>query len=75
MDTVINIVFVAAAIGMIASVLLQTSKSAGLSGGLGGGAQTTFGKKKGVDDLLSKMTVVFAVLFMVLAIVLTSLRA
>jgi preprotein translocase subunit SecG len=75
MQTVINILFVVAAIGMIASVLLQSSKSAGLSGGLGGGSQGTFGKKKGVDDLLAKLTVVFAVTFMVLAIVLTSLSA
>jgi preprotein translocase subunit SecG len=72
---VINVLFVIAAIGMIASVLLQSSKSAGLSGGLGGGSQSVFGKKKGVDDLLAKLTVVFAVMFMVLAIVLTSISA
>lgn len=73
--TVLNILFLLAAIGMIASVLLQSSKSAGLSGSLTGGANTLFGKKKGVDDLLAKLTVVFAVLFMVLAIALTSLSA
>jgi preprotein translocase subunit SecG len=61
--------------GMIASVLLQSSKSAGLSGAISGGAQTMFGKKKGIDNFLAKLTIVFAVAFMILAIVLTSLSA
>ena len=73
MEFVLNLVFIIAGLGMIASVLLQSSKSAGLSGGLTGGAQTLFGKKKGIDDLLAKLTVVFAVLFMVLAMILTAL--
>ncbi|NLZ93424.1 MAG: preprotein translocase subunit SecG [Firmicutes bacterium] len=72
MQSALNVIFIIAGLGMIASVLLQSSKSAGLSGGITGGAQSFFGKKKGIDDLLSKLTVIFAVLFMVLAIVLTS---
>lgn len=74
MKTVLTVLFVISAIGMIASVLLQSSRSAGLSGAIAGGAQGMFGKKKGVDQILSKITVVFAVLFMLLAIVLTSLN-
>lgn len=69
----LNVLFVIASIGMISSVLLQSSRSAGLSGSITGGAQSLFGKKKGVDDILAKATVVFAVLFMLLAIVLTAL--
>lgn len=75
METVLNVLFLLSAIGMISSVLLQSSKSAGLSGAITGGANTLFGKKKGIDDLLAKLTIVFAVVFMVLAIVLTSLSA
>jgi preprotein translocase subunit SecG len=75
MRLVLNLLFLASAIGMIASVLLQSSKSAGLSGAISGGSQTLFGKKKGVDDFLAKLTIVFAVLFMLLAIILTSLGA
>jgi preprotein translocase subunit SecG len=75
MIVVLNIIFLIASIGLIASVLMQSGKSAGLSGSIAGGAQSMFGKKKGIDSLLSKMTVVSAVLFMVLAIVLTSLIA
>jgi preprotein translocase subunit SecG len=44
-------------------VLLQSGKSAGLSGIVGGGAEALFGKKKGLDELLGKATLVVAVLF------------
>lgn len=50
---------------LIASVLLQSGKSAGLSGAIAGGAQSFMGKKKGIDDLLSKVTTITAVLFIV----------
>ncbi|HZK24010.1 MAG TPA: preprotein translocase subunit SecG [Oscillospiraceae bacterium] len=73
MEFVLNLIFLIAGLGMIASVLLQSSKSAGLSGSITGGAQTLFGKKKGLDDFLAKLTIIFAVLFMGLAIILTSL--
>lgn len=75
MLTVLNILFVLSSIGLIAVVLLQSGRSAGLSGAVAGGAQTLFGKKKGIDDFLAKITVFFAVVFMVLAIVLASLTA
>lgn len=75
MLAVLNILFVLSSIGLIAVVLLQSGRSAGLSGAVAGGAQTLFGKKKGIDDFLAKITVVFAVVFMVLAIVLASLTA
>lgn len=48
---------------LIASILLQSGKSAGLSGAIAGGAQSFVGKKKGIDDLLSKVTTGAAVLF------------
>ncbi|MGI6658824.1 MAG: preprotein translocase subunit SecG [Dethiobacteraceae bacterium] len=73
MEFILNLIFIIAGLGMVASVLLQSSKSAGLSGSITGGSQSLFSKKKGIDDLLAKLTVIFAVLFMGLAIVLTSL--
>lgn len=75
MYTVLNVLFVLVSVGMIVTVLLQSGRSAGLSGAIAGGAQALFGKKKGLDDLLAKVTVVIAILFVVLAIVLTSLGA
>lgn len=56
---------------LIVVVLLQSSKSPGLSGAIGGGAEQVMGKAKarGIDALLNKLTTLFAVLFMVMAIV------
>ena len=58
------------AIGLIIVVLLQSGKSAGLSGAISGGAEQLFGKQKarGLDLVLHRITVVLAVLFFVLAI-------
>jgi len=59
------------AVSLIAAVLLQSGKSAGLSGAIAGGAETFFGKKKGVDQLLSKVTVVLAIVFGLMSLILT----
>ena len=66
MRTVIFIVQVLSCFGLIATVLLQSGKSAGLSGSIAGGAETLFGgKKKGMDDLLAKLSTAAAIGFMV----------
>jgi len=48
---------------LIAVVVLQSGRSAGLSGAIGGGAESLFGKKKGLDEWLAKVTVWTAVIF------------
>ena len=59
------------AIALIASVVLQSGKSAGMSGSIAGGAETIFGgKKKGMDELLSRVTMVLGVVFGVLTLIL-----
>lgn len=51
-------------IALIASVVLQSGKSAGMSGAIAGGAETIFGgKKKGIDEVLAKATMIIGVLF------------
>lgn len=57
---------------MILIVLLQSAKSEGLSGSIAGGAETFFGKNKGktLDGLLSRLTSVVAVGFLVTSILL-----
>jgi preprotein translocase subunit SecG len=69
----LKIIFLLVSLGLIAAVLLQSGRVAGLSGAISGGAQSLFGKKKGVDSFLSKITIVFAIVFMLLAIVLTAI--
>ncbi len=57
------------AIAIMASILLQSGRSAGFSGSITGGGEALFGKKKGLDDMLSKITGVLAVLFMIICLV------
>ena len=60
---------------LILSVLLQEGNSDGLSGSIAGGAEQLFGEKRGrgYQGILEKITVVSAVLFMVLALVIVVL--
>ncbi|MDT2044981.1 preprotein translocase subunit SecG [Priestia aryabhattai] len=57
-------------IALIVVVVLQTSKSTGLSGAISGGAETLFGKQKarGLDLVLHRLTVVLSVLFFLLTL-------
>ncbi len=70
-DVFMRILLVIFAIGLIAVVLLQKGKSAGLSGAITGGAEHLFGKQKarGLDLFLQRLTVVLASGFFVLALI------
>ena len=63
-------VLIILAIILIVSVLLQESRSAGLSGAISGGADTFFGKSKGktIEQKLAKITKFIAVGFFVVAL-------
>lgn len=69
LHTVLLVLFAVACLGLIALVLLQSGKSAGLS--IGGGAETFLGKKKGLNEKLGVWTRYAAAAFMVLALLLT----
>lgn len=58
---------------LIIVVMLQSGKSAGLSGALSGGADTFLSKNKAktMDAKLSKMTTWLAITFMLLTLVLS----
>ncbi len=72
MKIFITIVHVLLAIGVIATILLQSGKSAGLSGAIAGGAETFFGKKKGMDAFLSKLSTGFAIGFLITSLLLST---
>lgn len=57
-------------VGLVATVMLQSGKDAGL-GTIGGGAESLFGRTKGLDEALGKATSVLAALFMGTSLVLT----
>ncbi|HHY14303.1 MAG TPA: preprotein translocase subunit SecG [Thermoanaerobacterales bacterium] len=70
MVSFVRIIHVIFSLGLIVTVLMQSGKSSGLSGSIGGGAESFFGKAKGMDELLGKLTSVFAVLFIISSVVL-----
>lgn len=72
MTTALTVLLVIVSIALIIVVLLQSGKSAGLSGAISGGAEQLFGKQKvrGVDLILHRITVVLSVLFFGLTIAL-----
>jgi preprotein translocase subunit SecG len=73
MHTFLTILLVIVSLGLIVVVLLQSGKSAGLSGAISGGAEQLFGKQKarGLDLVLHRVTVVLSVLFFVLTMAVT----
>lgn len=70
---VLTAVYLLICIGLIVTVLLQSGRSASL-GAIAGGAQSLFGKKKGLDEKLSRLTTVLAISFVVFVILLLVLR-
>lgn len=69
MELFLTIVYLLVCIGLIAVVLLQSGKSAGMSGSIAGGAETLFGKKKGIDDKLARYTQILALGFLAMSMV------
>ena len=72
LGTIITIIHVILSVILIAVVLLQSGKAAGLSGSIAGGAETFFGKNKArtLDGMLEKATAVVAILFIITSLVL-----
>lgn len=76
MSLALKITLLVASIILILSILLQSSNSAELSGSIGGGAEQLFGKKKsrGYEGILSKITVVAAVLFIAFSLAIVTIE-
>ena len=72
LQIIFTILQVLSGLAVTVIVLMQSGKSAGLSGAIGGGAETFFskGKAKTLDAKLAKMTKWFALAFAVLTLIL-----
>ncbi len=72
----LKVMLLVASVILIVSVLLQQGNSAGLSGAIGGGAEQLFGKKKGrgYEAILSKVTIVGAVVFILFSLAVVALE-
>ena len=75
MHTFLMVVLLIASLVLIVSILLQTSKSDGLSGSIAGGAEQLFGKRKsrGYDALLAKITTVSAIVYIVISLAIVAI--
>jgi preprotein translocase subunit SecG len=75
MSIIINILHILVSVVLIVVVLLQSGKSAGLSGSIAGGAESFFGKNRGrtIDAMLSRWTSAVAIGFVITSVILTLL--
>ncbi|TLS49329.1 preprotein translocase subunit SecG [Paenibacillus antri] len=71
METLFKVLLIIFSVALIAIVLLQKGKSAGLSGAITGGAEHLFGKQKarGMELVLQRVTMGLAAGFFILTIV------
>lgn len=73
--TILMVLDVIICIALMASVLLQSGKSAGLSGSIGGGGESMFGgKSNDMDDMLAKITVVLGIAFGVISMLIAKFQ-
>ena len=72
---IVSIIYALASLFLICVVLLQSGKSAGLSGAIAGGADTFLSKNKAksADARLAKATKWVAIVFMILTLALSFL--
>lgn len=76
MNVVLNVLLIVSSLILIASILLQSGKSAGLSGAIGGGAEQLWGKNKArdYDAKFDKITKISAVVFIVSALLMAYIQ-
>ncbi len=75
MHTALMIILLLASLVLIVSILLQSGNSDGLSGSIAGGAEQLFGKRKsrGYDALLSRITTVAAIIYIVISLAIVAI--
>jgi len=75
MHTALMIILLLSSLVLIVSILIQESKSDGLSGSIAGGAEQLFGKRKsrGYDALLSRITTICAVIYIVISLAIVAI--
>lgn len=76
METVVRIFLIIASLFLIASILLQSGKQAGMSGEIAGGAESIWGKNKGrsYEGKLEKATAISAIVFLIASLALVAIQ-
>lgn len=75
-ETIVRIFLIIASLTLIASILLQPGKQAGMSGEIAGGAESIWGKNKGrsYEAKLEKATAISAIVFLVASLILVAIQ-
>ena len=70
MSTVLNVLFFISAVVLVVATLLQGGKSSGASGAIMGGGMNLFTnvKERGIEKIVSKITLISGICFMTFAI-------
>ena len=73
---IVTIFLVLASLVLIASILLQSGKQAGMSGEIAGGAESLWGRNKGrsFEGKLEKATTISAIVFVIASIALVAIQ-
>lgn len=73
LKTVLMVLHVIVCLTLIFVVILQSGRSAGITGEVAGGAETFFGKNKArtLNGMLGRMTTIAAIVFVVTSLALT----
>ena len=66
MDVILFFALLVTAIGLIAAILMQ-SRGSGMGAAFGGGSGESFHTRRGVEQRLYQFTIVLAVLFVIVA--------
>jgi preprotein translocase subunit SecG len=74
LNTVLTVFHILFAIGLTVAVISQSGKSAGLSGTISGASEQVFGKKKGMDEILNRVSTVLAILFVMSSLLISYLE-
>lgn len=74
LKTILIVLEVLVCLGLITSILMQSGRASGLSGAIAGGAQSLLGKKKGLDEFLSKISSVLAAAFLVITMLIAMIE-
>ncbi len=72
-EILLGIIMIVTSLALVVVVLLQESRTAGLSGAIAGGADTFLGKNKSktVEQKLVKITKILAAIFFVISVLAT----
>ncbi|MDQ6767780.1 MAG: preprotein translocase subunit SecG [Candidatus Eremiobacteraeota bacterium] len=65
---IVQTLFIVCAVGLVGLMSVQTTKNEGLSGSIGGRAESAYRGRLGLDQQLNRLTNVIAIAFVVLAI-------